>query len=434
MIQVLGYLLGSLSIRNLSFAYFFMAPFFLNQGLRYPLGPIFLAGYLMSLPILVLAASRALCNLDYRATLSRPAWIVLGLAAACMASVAINTPHNLGRFEKSFFWYLKFLIPALCFLIMSREWRREDFSRLYTLLFTLVLLSLGMTVTQAVVDIPPIIEQGRFSSFFRDSNHYAVLLNVLIAFTLPIGVSRLLVGSHRIGYILLNLVLLVAVGLTGSRSGFLTTALLIGISVLATRSWRINLSLAAAVTPILIFFVLVVQQRYTGGKAALSDLGRLWTYMAALNMIAANPLSGVGFGNILDVFQEYGRLYAALIGRPMDIHNAFLEIFAEAGVVGFTFFSILILYPTWKLGRRAAVDSRHYYPMADLAGFNIAMVFLVHGMVYPEYLGRDDFWVYWSLVIALLRARIRDPGFEFRLFADLRSPAAGPSGNGPGKL
>jgi O-antigen ligase len=422
--EVAAYILAKASIRNFCLAYFLLAPLFLNQGMRVPLGPIFLAGYLFSLPIVLLTVARALCDFRHLVRCGRLTLVVLGLASACLVSVLANSPENLLRFEKHFFWYLKFLIPALCFLVMTGVWKRDDISRLYTLLFSLVAFSLILTATQMAFDVPPALEPSRMSAFFRDSNHFALLLDVLLAFTLPIGIRRILDGRTGVGYPVLNLLLLVAVGLTGSRSGFLITAMLAGVSILATRAWRVNMGLATLALPFLILMVAVVRGRYVGGQAALSDMGRLWTYLTGINIVRENPLLGVGFGNILDRFRDYGQVYALLIGRPMDIHNAFLEIFAESGVIAFALFTLLLGVPFYRLARRVAADSRGFYPLADLVGLNICLIYIIHGMVYPEFLGHDEFWAYYSVVILILRERIRDPEFRIRLFGGGRESAA----------
>lgn len=426
MTEVAAYILATASIRNFCLAYFLLAPFFLNQGMRFPLGPIFMAGYLFSLPIVLLTIARALCSFQHVVRFSRLTAVVLALALTCLVSVLVNTPENLLRFEKHFFWYLKFLIPALCFLVMVRVWRREDISRLYSLLFCLVSFSLLLMATQFAFDIPPSLEPSRMSAFFRDSNHFALLLNVLLAFTLPIGIQRIMSGKAGLGYPIINLVLLAAIGMTGSRSGFLITALMAGASILATRAWRVNIGMAALALPFLLFMVAVVRSRYVEGQAALSDMGRLWTYLTGINIVRENPFLGVGFGNILDRFQDYGQVYALLIGRPMDIHNAFLEIFAESGVIAFVLFTLLMGVPFVRLARRVAADSRDFYPLADLVGLNICLIYTVHGMVYPEFLGHDEFWAYYSVVILILRERIRDPQFRIRLFGGAPEGPDGP--------
>lgn len=422
MTDVAAFILATASIRNFCLAYFLVAPFFINQGVRLPLGPIFLAGYLFSLPIVLLTVAQALCSFRHVVRFGKLTALVLALALVCMVSVLANTPENLLRFEKHFFWYLKALIPALCFLVMVRVWKREDISRLYSLLFCLVSFSLVLTVTQIAFDIPPALEHGRLSSFFRDSNHFAVLLNVLLAFTLPIGIQRMLEGRSGIGYPILNLILLAAVGSTSSRSGFLITALLAGVSILATRRWKVTLTLGTLALPFIGLMAAVLSSRYTSGQAVMSDMGRIWTYLTGLNIIRENPFLGVGFGNILDSYREYGQVYALLMGQPMDIHNAFLGIFAESGVFAFILYALLIGVPFVRLARRVASDSRDFYPLADLVGLNICIIYIVHAMVYPEYLGLDEFWAYYSVVILILRERIRDPGFRIRLFG------AGPAG------
>jgi hypothetical protein len=290
--DVAAFILATASIRNFCLAYFLVAPFFINQGDRLPLGAVFLAGYLFSLPIVLLTVAQALCSFRHVVRFGKLTALVLALVLVCLVSVLANTPENLLRFDKHFFWYLKFLVPALAFLVMVRVWKRGDISRLYSLLFCVAAFSLVLTATQIAFDIPPAVETGRLSSFFRDSNHFAVFLNVLLAFTLPIGIQRLLEGRTGLGYPILNVLLLAAVGSTNSRSGFLITALLAGVSILATRAWKVALTLGALVLPFIALMVAILSTRYTTGQAVMSDMGRIWTYLTGINIVRENPLPG----------------------------------------------------------------------------------------------------------------------------------------------
>jgi O-antigen ligase len=423
MLGSLGFLLGSLNIRNLCFAYFFLAPFFINQGERLPLGAVFGAGYLFSLPIVALFLASRLTAFSPGIKFDKVTWVVSGLLLICFLSVAWNTPWNLLQFDRIFFWYLKFLLPASCFLIMVRVWKVQDLPRLYHLVFILGLLSLLVALMQVAFDFPPMADKGRISSFFRDSNGYALTLDIFLAFSFPLMIWRILRNRPYQAYAFLNAILLITIGFTGSRGCFLITASIMAVSILATRKWKFVFKLALIVSPFLILFSSVFVNRYSAG-ASMSDKGRLWSYLMGIEIVRDRPLLGVGYGNVLDVFGQYGRIYEYMLGKALNIHNAFLEIFAESGVAAFVLYCLLICVPGTILARRVIKDSPVNYPLADLAGLNIVATFFIYGLFFPQFLGHDNFWVYYSVVILLMRARIRDPDFHFRSGPSLGSHQA----------
>ena len=82
-------------------------------------------------------------------------------------------------------------------------------------------------------------------------------------------------------------------------------------------------------------------ERLTSPQAAYSALSRLPVFMAAYRMFEARPILGWGYGN----FERYDRQFQTRVGdlvnpdeKDHSLHNVYLTILAEQGLVGITLF------------------------------------------------------------------------------------------------
>ena len=62
---------------------------------------------------------------------------------------------------------------------------------------------------------------------------------------------------------------------------------------------------------------------------------RLRFYKAALNSILDNPVFGIGLGNWKIHATEYDKPFMIDYTVPYHVHNDFLEMIAEIGIIGF---------------------------------------------------------------------------------------------------
>ena len=79
-------------------------------------------------------------------------------------------------------------------------------------------------------------------------------------------------------------------------------------------------------------------------RLAMSDYGSAYARIpmakVALNMIIHNPVIGVGLNNYTEVMYQYG-LGKLLPGQTCGVHNAFLFMCAEIGIIGLIIFLYL---------------------------------------------------------------------------------------------
>ncbi|MFN8448352.1 MAG: O-antigen ligase family protein [Anaerolineae bacterium] len=84
-----------------------------------------------------------------------------------------------------------------------------------------------------------------------------------------------------------------------------------------------------------------------------ANVERLAHWQAALNMAQANPWLGVGFGNYEIAYPTYNLLYWRLaLGHA---HNYYLNVFAEAGIIGLAGYLVLwagVMALTWRARRQ----------------------------------------------------------------------------------
>jgi O-antigen ligase len=95
-----------------------------------------------------------------------------------------------------------------------------------------------------------------------------------------------------------------------------------------------------------------------------------------LRVFADYPIIGVGYDNGIHKQAEYGVFFRARgrAGAYMDFHNSYLEELVEFGIIGFTFFMMVLLIPlkeSFRLLRlnrtEPVVDPRYVYAFLGMA-------------------------------------------------------------------
>jgi O-antigen ligase len=158
-------------------------------------------------------------------------------------------------------------------------------------------------------------------------------------------------------------VIIIAFSLAASRGG--VVGLAAGLLLLTVRSrarWRKIAIIGLLIVPPLMMGSGSVIQRFVnpgfGDTAAVEARRIVWN--AALRMIAANPVTGVGLARFRDLIVQYEEPYASVQVRSMA-HNTYLEVAAEQGLSGFLVFG-LALAMVWIGLQRAIRDSRRIGP------------------------------------------------------------------------
>ena len=248
------------------------------------------------------------------------------------------------------------------------------------------------------------IDDYRSTGPIGDPNFFAQIMVVLV----PISLERFLhekKNSLRLIALWAFAMSTLTVIFTYSRGGLLAAVISIAVVLFYYPPKQFQI-------PVIIFslvvFVSLLPPNYLDRVLTLTDLfkprgtlrieersfqGRLSENLAALEMIKANPLFGVGLNSYKYLFPVYSkRLGLALVATEREAHNLFLEIAAETGVIGFSMF-IFILFACFQnmfRGRTLFLraDMKDYAGMVTgfmggFVGYFVAAIFIHNA--FPRY-------------------------------------------------
>lgn len=180
--------------------------------------------------------------------------------------------------------------------------------------------------------------------------------------------------------------------ITQSRMGLV--ALLMGLGFLFTRKLtnhpketgiKLFLGPILIATLVFAFFSTDIAKRFTEIKDK-SNLDRILTYDNGLKVFSDNPLFGAGMHQAKNFFYRntnYPHFQSEV--RPLEVHNTYLNVLAELGLVGFLSFAGFFLWCFWEISKCAG--SVRYYLYASfiiffISGFGVGMsykdLFILH--------------------------------------------------------
>ena len=301
---------------------------------------------------------------------------IVYLALVCFAATIEGaTPRAVTRF----------LSIALFFPIVLLAIRSEhDLRRVLWACPSLMILSLPYAYVQLYRLGGP-LGIGHY-----ERNYFAMALVLLIPLAFVIARQQKSTGTRVVSFAGLGW-LVASVIWTGSRGGFIGTALAIGLlsfrmarhrllaTVLVEASFLLATLMLPSTTAQRLLATLPLSQFHDTGVRT-STQRRIDLLHSGIRMIGANPILGVGLGK----FEEMSSVYYN-DARGLTAHNTFLEIGAESGLpalIAFGFFLILLFQSLLRSGRVALTLERpHVYEwtiaiQSGLAGFLLAACFL----------------------------------------------------------
>jgi putative inorganic carbon (HCO3(-)) transporter len=285
---------------------------------------------------------------------------VVLFAAICLAAPLSEYPELSMRF------LLYHLSAAICVAVtVSAVRHAEDLKRLAAGGGFVVLVSSlygvyqriqGVEVNKSYVDLTLNADMpGRVESFFDNPNTFAEVLILLM----PLLVALVLCAKRWYMKLLAAGAFVVgaaALGMTYSRASWVGIAVAAAVFVFL---WRPRLIPAFAVLCVLCipFLPASIWHRILTitNTSDSSTASRIPLYQAALATIFKSPLSGAGLGTAaVQQFIADHNLYHAE-APYVHAHNMYLELWVEAGVLGFVGFTGAML---WNI-KNAARQVRH---------------------------------------------------------------------------
>jgi hypothetical protein len=241
------------------------------------------------------------------------------------------------------------------------------------------------------------IEQSRFYGIWPEPNMMALSQMPLIGISLVVLRTRVSFWIRLISFIAIGAGL-VTVLLSMSRGAALSTLLLL-LAVASADRYRYRL--AASVAVLVIVVISVLPMDIVGRMASLTSPNtdssinqRSELLFGGMRMIEASFPWGVGAGN----YRLYSMDYANGLPHGMIAHNTYIDVLAEAGLIGILLFGGMM----YSLYRGIRWRDRRLIP-DDIAtnmniGLGAALLALTLGMAFSSSAGYSVFWFYFTLI------------------------------------
>ena len=223
----------------------------------------------------------------------------------------------------------------------------------------LITAALALGAMATISCLHPEWDDGRLMGAggeFRDSNDFALALTMV----LPLLVFLRRSAKERWQRIALTVPIpfvLAAIVLTYSRGGFLALAAVAAGWVLLSRGRMVKLGLVPVgialfmgLAPAKYFDRISTIDNYQHDASARD---RLSSWNVATRIASERPLTGVGPGNFLVVYDRYKTDFRL----PHVAHNTWLQVAADSGLGAAAIFTLLLLAAmtgAWRIGRRTA--------------------------------------------------------------------------------
>ncbi|HJR76039.1 MAG TPA: O-antigen ligase family protein [Nitrospiraceae bacterium] len=306
----------------------------------------------------------------------------------------------------------------------------DSFDRLRTLLK----VWLAVHIVLAVLGI---IARGKgIGGWLGDENDFCMELNVVIPF-----VFFALTSNHekqsRIIYASILCLFVLAAMTTLSRGGF------IGLATVGTYCWMRSSKKFGAILVmglLIIFMIAFAPAEYWQEVQSITDeetmtVGtggdRMYIWGIGWEMFLANPIIGVGQGNLPWDFEEYeaGRTFMTRSRAGRQAHSAYFTLFPELGLAGIGIFGAMI-YRNFKDTRQVEqlynVSKRKNVSDKNVANLGFAVTF-AHSLegsmvgylvssVFISTLYYPSFWIIMAFVVALKNAAVR----EYKVGGDVK--------------
>lgn len=371
-----------------------------------------------------------------QSSLVEPSWLLLtcALLFVYISVTRLLVPHSLSYTSYQYRGLFKILVVMALITGMASDYRR------LRVLYIVVALSVGFWAIKGGLKVITLGPHQVYGKTY-DNNLFALTSAMVLPMVFYYGMS---LRRAKWRNLLMICSVLICLGIIGSRSraGFVAFGF-----VLAGMAWSSRYRVRAVMA---VFLVVIVAFAAAGDEivdridsilAYQSDRSarsRFWTWEVARELVARNPVIGVGFANF-----EVAK--GTLDGGQKAAHNIYLQNLAELGFLGHPLWLLVVIgslvssFRFMRWSRRLPPDMRwaYYWSRGICLGIS---AFCIHGLFHnEEYL--ELMFVIIGLHVALQTATRRE--LQLRKLQsllpekarlDTAQPAPAPQPTHPGRL
>lgn len=262
-----------------------------------------------------------------------------------------------------------------------------------------------------VHNAPPYAEWlGRPPSFLNSgTNAFGGFMGLLIPFEIALFRLSPVRSAARFFHCTVIALSLVSVLLSGSRGAAISTAASCVLAVLCfsrekhTRIFAVIGTVIALPTAVLVAGVLSPRLTHIDEQESVATRYLLWA--EAGQMFVAHPVTGIGLGNFRETYDP-----AVVEEDPgkVDVHNLYLQLLTETGIVGLIVFLVL----AGHVLRRASRNLKQFPATCvayavSYAAMAAMLSVLIHGMVDFFFIGSTEFGAAFATILAMFAATDR---------------------------
>jgi len=258
---------------------------------------------------------------------------------------------------------------------------------------------------------------SRISGTWASYNDFAWYLT----FMLPISMSLLFSRIKGIYKLMCGLTLVAGIGAlicTLSRAGWISfvvaalIVLLLNFSKTKGKTGLNNFSASIVAILIIVSIIVTVNPQFFNivNRRIFSDdygaaLSRIPQMQVASNIIRTHPFLGVGINNYTEVMEQYDTTDIKLTSITRhQVHNIFLQVAAEMGIVGLAIF-IWLIFMVYKEGLSYVKISEGPILAIGIGLIGGITAFLIHGLVDAASLGNHLFLIFWFFTGIIIAVR-----------------------------
>lgn len=285
-------------------------------------------------------------------------WLITFLSILFLSILWSHYPIFTVKLLANNLWYI-----TACYVFLRYEMRDEkDMRKIFAILF----LSANVIVTYALLHAAQTgfsssMVNRTFKPFFNEHGSYAAYLGIVFGISLGLSFGA---GKHnKLRLMAIETVVVTFLGIVFSYTraawlGVAGLALLFFIvkakEILNPRAFILTSIIVAGLVVFVVDVGVVPKFERTAASMTdleenFSNLERINRWVAALNMIKAHPLTGVGYGTYPKEYQKYRdpRFATPISFIYAFPHNDYLEYFSEAGIFALLSWLLFLFYFYW---------------------------------------------------------------------------------------
>lgn len=405
-----------LTLLSLVFIYLFLSPFYIHTYIPSQNLVKSFASVGLSILILSLFIGKRIISVNFSLRISRHvillvlffAWALISTIISPSQHYSMASGYGATSFSRVSTIIGMLIVMFACLQILDEYESFLTLIKAFYYSFFIALIGVFWNIYHPYMPSGISTTFFRFYSFCHDPNIFGQYLVLIILMSVIFMIRDYDAGrTLKLRYSFIGVAAAIILLLTFSRSSFLSLLSFSFVLYIIKKPIK-KIYFVFIVLTIVALFSLVTMKRVKSDRMNYfngSDLSRLSLNMAAVNMIKDHYVLGVGYENARFVLKKYADKRFPLVGELTSVHNVYLAVFAELGILGFglfIFFYLLLFLDILRAYKRNTSYDASIY----LLNIFIILSYLIHGLFYHYYFDRHVFW--FLMIICLLSIRFEE--------------------------